>query len=328
MFSCGNTQESSSEPSESVSEVTTEEPTTELETEAPTEKEIVLDTTWECDYLTIAKSSEWDEQIKEDNDEISVFWYDYKISLFLGESTSSGKMSEEDLVKCYSDLQYDDYKILDTFEKNGQAYLIMGTESTGSRDLMFQTNKVNGTIYYSVEDEELIMQMIDSIEFKEDIATKKTNENTKTVGCVSFELPEDCIEKEVTVSKGECFEYTFSDNSMLTVKKSPDYAGLSTDYNKETIEQILETLLSSTFDDMKAVFDDDSDFEIQDLPEPTLVNGNFTLKQKAVAYDLFRYAMYDFVCGDNVYLFCFSDLRGIAAYEEQEEILKSISFNY
>ncbi len=190
--SCGDTQESSSEPLSSISESATEEPTTEEptepateepttepETEPPTEEEITLDSEWECDYLTIAKSSEWDEQITEENGEISVFWYNCKISLFLRDSIL-GKMSENDLVKNYSDLQYDDHKILDTFEKNGQAYLIMGTESTGSRDLMFSTDEVDGTIYYSVEDEEIVMDMIDSIEFKGNTATAETTEEEVT----------------------------------------------------------------------------------------------------------------------------------------------------
>lgn len=176
--SCGNTQENSSKPSDSVSVSATEEVTTEKATiaetvtEKPTEKEIILDSEWECDYLTIAKCSEWDEQINKENDGISVFWHDCKISLFLDESISQ-KLSEEDLKEWYSDLQYDDYKILDTFEKNGQAYLMMGHENSSSRDLKFSTGTVSGTFDYSVEDEEIVMDMINSIEFKQNFTTTK-----------------------------------------------------------------------------------------------------------------------------------------------------------
>ena len=152
--SCGGTQESSSELSSSISE-------------SATEKEIILDSEWECDYLKIAKSSEWEEDVKIEDDDANVYWdwYDdshHIISILLGKSIS-GKMSEEDLIKCYSGLQYDDYKILDSFEKNGQAYIIMGDSE--DKTLLFSTDTVYGTIYYSDDDEEIVMKMIDSIEF-------------------------------------------------------------------------------------------------------------------------------------------------------------------
>ncbi|MDE5936898.1 MAG: hypothetical protein K2G83_05795, partial [Ruminococcus sp.] len=163
--SCGDSPENNSELSDSVSESATEELT---ESETPKE-EITLDSKWECKYLKIAKSSEWEEDIKIEDDDVNVYWdwYDdspHMIAILLGKSIS-GKMSQEDLRICYTGLEYDDYKILDSFEKNGQAYIIMGDSESENRDLMFSTDTVDGTIYYSVEDEELVMKMIDSIEF-------------------------------------------------------------------------------------------------------------------------------------------------------------------
>ena len=154
--SCGDSQENSSEQSSSISG-------------SATEKEIILDSEWECDYLKIAKSSEWEEDVKIEDDDANVYWdwYDdspHIISILLGKSIS-GKMSQEDLKKLFSGLEFDDYKILDSFEKNGQAYIIMGHEDTEDRMLYFSTDIVHGIIDYSVEDEEIVMEMIESIEF-------------------------------------------------------------------------------------------------------------------------------------------------------------------
>lgn len=165
--SCGDSQENSSEPSSSISESATEE-TTEPTTEQSTEdEEITLDSEWECEYLKIAKSSEWEEDVKIEDDDANVYWdwYDdsfHIISILLGKSIS-GKMSQEDLQICYIGLEYDDYKILDNFEKNGQAYIIMGDSE--DKTLYFSTDTVDGTIHYSADEEEIVMKMIDSIEF-------------------------------------------------------------------------------------------------------------------------------------------------------------------
>ena len=152
--SCGDSQENSSEQSSSISG-------------SATEKEIILDSEWECDYLKIAKSSEWEEDVKIEDDDANVYWdwYDdspHIISILLGKSIS-GKMSQEDLKKLFSGLEFDDYKILDSFEKNGQAYLIMGDSE--DKNLIFSNNKVEGNIFYSAKDEEIVMEMIESIEF-------------------------------------------------------------------------------------------------------------------------------------------------------------------
>lgn len=108
--SCGDSQESSSKPSSSASESDTEENTTEESTiepvtEKPTEKEIVLDSEWECDYLTIAKSSEWEEKVEIEDDEIIVTWIGdgetlcHRIWFRIEIPSDNGKMSEEDLQK-------------------------------------------------------------------------------------------------------------------------------------------------------------------------------------------------------------------------------------
>ena len=96
-----------------------------------------LDSDWECDYLKIGTCSEWEEESKMNDDKFSVYWtwnnqsY-HRISLFLDKSRS-GKMSQSDLQKLYSDIiteyqdvnsldyneDYKDARISDSFTENG-----------------------------------------------------------------------------------------------------------------------------------------------------------------------------------------------------------------
>lgn len=186
LVSCGDTQESSSEPSDSVSEVTTEEPTTELETEAPTEKEIVLDTTWECDYLTIAKSSEWKEEEYIGNDKIVVRWE--------WQAWNNDRKIDTFIIGLYiyqppKDETFGDYET-DRFTKNEQEYIVLE-----NKEIHFTNSVISGTICPSIVDEEIIMQMIDSIEFKskenfEDVITTEiTTEIVTTTTTIVTEPP-------------------------------------------------------------------------------------------------------------------------------------------
>lgn len=170
--SCNDNQKNGSEPSNSVSESATEE--------------IVLDSEWECDYLTIAKSSEWEEQVKTDDNSIKVDWNNSKIRLSL-HNVKYREISEEEFIRRYqlSSFQHDVYGVLNTFEKNGQTYIVMGVEESTERELVFWidpldvwADDVDVTIYYSTEDEEIVMQMIDSIEFEKDIQTTESPETT------------------------------------------------------------------------------------------------------------------------------------------------------
>ncbi len=131
-----------------------------------------LDTTWECDYLKIAKCSKWEEESEIDGNHVDIKWeLDDEsintISLYLGKSIS-GKESQSDLQEFYERLneKYEgEYEIFDNFVKNGQAYVITGSKDSARRTVHFSAEKVEGDIYYSAEDEELVMKMIDSIEF-------------------------------------------------------------------------------------------------------------------------------------------------------------------
>ncbi len=173
--SCGDSQKSSSEPSGSVSESITEEPTTEEptepeteepttepETEPPTEEEITLDSEWESDYLTIAKSSEWEETVETEDDKIVVFWewQDRKIGLYIYQPPKNET--------------FGDYET-DRFTKNGQEYIVLK-----NKEIHFINPVISGTICPSDTDKEIIMGMIDSIEFKGNTATAETTEEEVT----------------------------------------------------------------------------------------------------------------------------------------------------
>ncbi len=126
-----------------------------------------LDTTWECDYLKISICSKWEvHKDKINGNSVDVSWkLDDKslntISIHLSKSIF-GKQSQSDLQKRYDDR---DEKILDNFVKNGQAYIVIDSEEYSFRNICFSTDKVEGTIFYSAEDEEIVMKMIESIEF-------------------------------------------------------------------------------------------------------------------------------------------------------------------
>lgn len=213
LASCGDTsQESSSEPSSSVPESVAEEITTEPEvttvkttkrrvkntkpattettaevtTEPTTEKEITLDSKFECDYLTIDKYSGWDEKVETEDDEIIVTWVANDGTLYsriwfrIKIPSDNGKMSEEDLKEKYSEYK-SIHKILDSFTKNEQAYLVysIGGEDYIMQGVNFSTNDFEGIIEYSNEDKEIVMKMVDSIEFKENSTTSETEKPTE-----------------------------------------------------------------------------------------------------------------------------------------------------
>ena len=157
--SCGDSQDNSSDLSGSVSD--TDEKITDsfpLITD-----EINLDSSWECDYLKIATCSKWKEESEIDDDEFTACWrwsdkdFSHRIYISLSRSIA-GKMSQLDLQKTFDD-------ILNIFVKNGQAYIITGSEDSTIRFAYFYADTVQGMFSYSVQDEEIVMDMIDSIEF-------------------------------------------------------------------------------------------------------------------------------------------------------------------
>lgn len=187
--SCGDSNEDSSKSvPTNVIEATTTEITTvttptiqEATEESYKNEELTLNSELECDYLKISTCSAWKEQSKMEEETFNAFWdwgdadegpY-YFISLELIK-TSLGKMSQSDLQEYYEDyfkyfeenIEENKHYILDSFVKKEQAYIILGTDTDTLRMIHFSTDTIEGHFIYSSECEDIVMDMIDSIEFK------------------------------------------------------------------------------------------------------------------------------------------------------------------
>lgn len=190
LVSCGDNKKGSS-ASESTSVIgTTATETTAVTTtaiqrateESYKDEEITLDSNLECDYLKVATCSEWQEKSKIEGDKFQVYWdwgdidngpY-FFINLELNKSML-GNMSQLDLQEYYEGLfeyckennEEINQSVLRSFSKNGQAYIILVSKKDLLRTIHFSTDIVNGYFTYSSECEDIVMDMIDSIEFKE-----------------------------------------------------------------------------------------------------------------------------------------------------------------
>lgn len=225
------TEKVTKKPIETLSEISEQENMNEelsfTQEEKTTEKshkdeEITLDSELECDYLKIATCSKWQEKSKMEGDKFQTYWdwgdkdkgpY-FFINLELTKSTS-GKMSQLDLQEFYEGLldyykennENTDISVLSSFSKNGQAYIILGYENKDDllRMIHFSTNDVEGHFTYTSENEDIVMDMIDSIEFKEsdvitiEPPTEKITEaptESETISVVSTEKPTPEITQE------------------------------------------------------------------------------------------------------------------------------------
>lgn len=89
----------------------------------------------------------------------------------LYEKLTQNEASEkwEDTKKNVSDdfkSEYDSYFIEDSFVKNGQAYLVIGTTDEKQRKrIEFYANKVHGIFYYYDDEEDIIKSMLEKAEF-------------------------------------------------------------------------------------------------------------------------------------------------------------------
>lgn len=153
-------------------------------------KSIVLDSVFENDYLKISVNSDWEES----NDTfghtnyIDWQWEDensskHNITLDITED-DSGKISLEDFKLAYENnegymtakhmysFNFEKDKLIDSFEENTQAYVITG--DARKHHIFFKTDTILGEFVYSSNDEEIIIDMIDSIEFKTIETTTET----------------------------------------------------------------------------------------------------------------------------------------------------------
>lgn len=140
-----------------------------------------LDSFWECDYFKISKNSNWNERENINGFMTSVYWDcngSSQISITSAYNQFSFKLTQNELIEKIKGYQnsddeiiremYSDYEIEDTFVKNGQAYILLQPkDSKGRKIIEFNADKVNGSIYFYESQEDVVMKMIDSIEFYE-----------------------------------------------------------------------------------------------------------------------------------------------------------------
>lgn len=156
---------------------------------------IVLDSVFENDYIKISVNDDWKKSTEtlDNTDYIYWSWEDenssnHNITLDITEN-NSGRMSLEDFKSAYyTDYRVhinglrlfnnDKYQLSDIFEVNNQAYLV--TKNNTKHCMFFKTDKIAGNFVYSIypnNDEEIIMDMIKSMEFK--TFEKKTEPTTR-----------------------------------------------------------------------------------------------------------------------------------------------------
>lgn len=157
---------------------------------------IVLDSVFENNYLKISTNSDWEESndIFGHTNYIDWQWEDensskHNITLDITED-DSGEISLEDFRLAYENndgymaskhmysFNFEKDKLIDSFEANTQAYIITG--DTRKHNIFFKTDTILGEFVYLIKDEEIVMDMIKSIEFKTIEPTTKTTTKYKT----------------------------------------------------------------------------------------------------------------------------------------------------
>lgn len=143
-------------------------------------------------------------------------------------------------------------------------------EKTADRELMFLTDSkgfgnkdsaVDGTIYYSVEDEETVMEMVNSIEFKskkdfEDvIATVSTTENRgTTTKNTTIEKTTTITKTTTTVTTEKINKYILNTNTMK-IHTSSCYTTKDMDpENKQEVQGKLEDFISQGYEVCKKCY--------------------------------------------------------------------------
>lgn len=142
-----------------------------------------LDSSWECDYLKISTNSNWQEHDYINDNITNASWQwdvdddTHYIDLDLYYDSVWDKLSQNELVKHWEDYKeyaladdtlksfFEGYYVEDSFVKNGQAYLIVANENSDVKKIEFYTDNIHGTFRYHVPDNEIVLNMVDSIVF-------------------------------------------------------------------------------------------------------------------------------------------------------------------
>ncbi|MDE5854414.1 MAG: hypothetical protein K2H19_05055 [Ruminococcus sp.] len=341
--SCGDSQESSSELSSSVSEsatapeTTTEEATTLKTTETITTKAtqsttVVFDyETYENDYYTMNISPEWDTW------SVGIRrWFDISSNLKLelwGGPTDLRYNNNKDFAEYWVNDANNDSRISYTSEVCvfGENYFAKSPSGDDCISYVCQNGEdVNFFNFYFIDsldenEEKIISDILTSVKLKNmnesdknETITSEVKNKKFTFEDLSFELPENCEEEKET----DNVLYTFEDFSFISIIKSPGASQFDLYNSDDSLKQLaFEVTLSSMIES--------SDAEKKGEAEKTSVNGEFALKQAAKMYGFSDVSFYVFLYGDNMYTIGFATMGKdkTQAYDIQDEIIKSISFN-
>lgn len=150
-----------------------------------TSKEIdytTLDETWECDYLKLSINSNWESKHDIIGDIVCEMFYTSdkatapSIYLYINHSDLWKKKTESESIDYWnqlkelaindsdSELEDENSEITSSFVKNGQAYIIV-SEGNGLESVYFYANEIIGHFQFYKEQESLVLEMIDTIEF-------------------------------------------------------------------------------------------------------------------------------------------------------------------
>ena len=150
-----------------------------------------LDSSWECDYFKIGTNSHWeaDDSLIGDLTLANWYWADkdnyHSIYFSISHADLYKKLTQDDAKTEWEQLKdsfmtdddfkndkdtlerYDGYFVERTFVKNGQAYLIIAKEgdTDAQKRIEFYADSLHGTLSYYQLDEQIVLDMIDSIVF-------------------------------------------------------------------------------------------------------------------------------------------------------------------
>ena len=133
-----------------------------------------LDDKWETEGVSIRKNSNWkEEEWSSDAKYKSVTWYWIDISNIRHEivfsvehSGNISAQSEEELVDSFNDSRAGSCELDKTFVKDQQAYIMYHLKTDEKSSLIeFSRDGLSGGFSFDSADEELVMKMIDSLEF-------------------------------------------------------------------------------------------------------------------------------------------------------------------
>lgn len=143
---------------------------------------VTLDSIWECDYLKLSVNSNWESKHDIIGDIVCEMFYTSdkatapSIYLYINHSDLWKKKTESESIDYWnqlkelaiddgdSELEDENSEITSSFVKNGQAYIIV-SEGNGFESVYFYANEIIGHFQFYKEQESLVLEMIDTIEF-------------------------------------------------------------------------------------------------------------------------------------------------------------------